>query len=100
MTSSHSNVTHEQQRPNLDAHIIRALQAILAGHQPSVADTAPLTGDVKACITALVDALSSDGGVKAARLAFNALVKDNRPWLSKLASMAPPDEADALPSSE
>ena len=91
-----SELTPEhQQRPNLEAHAIRALHAILAGSVPNETDTTPLTGDVKACIEALVDALRDDGA-PAARKVFLALSRDNRPWLMQLASSAPPDLAGLI----
>ena len=96
MSSSH--LTPEQQRA-LDAHITRALHAILAGSLPQEADTAPLTGDVKACIDALLDALR-DGGAPAARKVFLALSRDNRPWLMSLASAPPPELAGEATESE
>ncbi len=75
--------THER---NLDAHVSRALQELLAGREPNEVDKTVLTGDVKACIDALTDALHADG-VQAVRHAFLALSKD-RPWLGKLASQS------------
>jgi hypothetical protein len=80
--------THER---NLDAHITRALQELLAGREPHADDTTLFTGEVKACIDALLDALHADG-VQAVRKAFTALVKD-RPWLGKLAAQAAEDDA-------
>src|SRR5712691_9776153 len=74
--------THER---NIDEQARRALQELLAGREPKAEDTAALTRDVGACISALVEALHADG-VQAVRKAFTALVKDNRPWLGKLAS--------------
>lgn len=79
---------HEQS--NLDPQITRALQELLAGREPNPADVEPLTGDVRACITALIDALHTDG-VQAVRKSFLALAKDNRPWLKRLSSSQVPD---------
>jgi AAA domain len=72
---------------NLEPHISRALQELLAGREPQPDDVTILTGEAKACIDALVGALHTDG-VQAVRKAFSALVKD-RSWLSKLASQGP-----------
>src|SRR5260370_3577320 len=79
--------TYEQH----DVHAIRALQEVLAGRVPSEGDTNMLTGDVKACLDALIDALQGDAGVQGARKAFLALAKD-RPWLVTLASLSPAGE--------
>lgn len=68
----------------VEQYATRALQDILAGRVPSEADVAALTGTVKLCIEALMEALQADG-IGGARRAFNALVKD-QPWLGKLAS--------------
>ncbi len=75
---------------NLEAHITRALQELLAGREPHQEDTSILTGDAKACIEAMMQALHTDG-VQAVRKAFTALMKD-RPWLGKLASQALDDQ--------
>jgi AAA domain len=72
---------------DLEGHLTRALQEVLAGREPGSADLAALTGEAKACIDALVNALHADG-VQAVYKAFTALVKD-RPWLGKLASQSP-----------
>lgn len=80
---------------NMEMHIIRALQEVLAGREPQKNDVAVLTGDVRACIDALVDALHADG-VQAVRQAFTALVKD-RPWLGKLASQPTTDTTQEGP---
>lgn len=80
------------ERHNLDPQITRALQELLAGREPARTDIEPLTGDVRACITALLDAMHADG-VQAVRKVFLALVRDNRPWLVKLAASAVPGEA-------
>jgi hypothetical protein len=74
---------------NLDAQITRALQELLAGREPAPTDVDPLTGDVRACLTALMDALHADG-VQAVRKVFLALARDSRPWLIKLAASAAP----------
>ncbi len=76
---------------DLEGHLARALQEVLAGREPERADMAALTGEARACIDALVNALHTDG-VQAVYKAFTALVKD-RPWLGKLASSQAPDEA-------
>lgn len=73
--------THER---NLDPQIARALHELLDGREPAEADIQPLTGDVRACIDALIDALHTDG-LTAVKKAFIALSID-RPWLSRLAS--------------
>jgi hypothetical protein len=90
-------LTPDQQRA-LDAHIARALHALLAGSMPNEADTTPLSGDPKACMTAMIDALNN-GGAQAVRKAFLALGKD-RPWLLKLASAPPPDLGNEAASNE
>ncbi|MGH2478997.1 MAG: hypothetical protein ACRDHW_05010 [Ktedonobacteraceae bacterium] len=76
------------ERNNLDPQIARALQELLAGRDPILADVEPLTGDVRACLNALADALHADG-VQAVRQSFLALAKDNRPWLVQLATSQP-----------
>ena len=86
----------------LDAQVTRALQELLAGRVPRAQDTATLTGDVKACLDALTDALHTDG-VQAVRSAFTALARDRRPWLYRLASQQPPAPragTEALPQDE
>jgi hypothetical protein len=77
------------ERSNLDPQITRALQELLAGREPASADIEPLTGDIRACLAALLDALHADG-VQAVRKVFLALARDNRPWLIKLAASAVP----------
>jgi hypothetical protein len=77
------------ERSNLDPQITRALQELLAGREPASADIEPLTGDIRACLAALLDALHADG-VQAVRKVFLALARDNRPWLIKLAASAAP----------
>ncbi len=62
----------------------RALQDILAGRVPSEADLAPLTGELKGCVSALLGNLQ-EAGEDAARAGFKALLVD-RDWLGKLAS--------------
>lgn len=78
--------THEQHHdPSpMETRATRALQELLAGRLPAEDDTKPLTGDVKACVDALTNALQADG-VQAVRKSFIALAKD-RPWLNKLAA--------------
>ncbi len=71
---------------DIDARVTRALRELLAGREPNIEDTATLTGDVKACIEALIEALHADG-VQAVRQSFLALSKD-RSWLMALASQA------------
>ena len=71
---------------DLEGHLTRALHEILAGREPESADLTALTGEARACIDALVNALHADG-VQAVHQAFTALVKD-RPWLGKLASQS------------
>lgn len=71
---------------DLDAYIIRALQELLAGREPDTEEVSALTGDVRACIDALHEALRSDG-LTAVKKAFLALSKD-RPWLMKLAAQS------------
>jgi AAA domain len=71
---------------DLEGHLTRALQEVLAGREPGSVDMAALTGEARACIDALINALHTDG-VQAVHKAFTALVKD-RPWLGKLASQA------------
>lgn len=78
---------------NLEEYATRALHEVLAGREPATTDIAALTGDVRACVDALVDALHSDG-VQAVRKAFPALVKD-RPWLGRLAGQPASDEETA-----
>lgn len=82
------------ERSNLDPQITRALQELLAGREPAQTDVEPLTGDVRACITALIEALHNDG-VQAVRKSFLALAKD-RPWLTRLAASQAPsaDESE------
>ncbi len=75
--------THERNR---DMHLARALRELLEGREPASEDTTILTGDAKACIDALIDALHTDG-MQAVRTSFLALSKD-RPWLGKLASQS------------
>lgn len=77
------------ERSNLDPQITRALQELLAGREPAPTDIEPLTGDVRACIVALMDALHADG-VQAVRKVFQALARDNRSWLIRLAASAAP----------
>jgi hypothetical protein len=77
------------ERSNLDPKITRALHELLAGREPDPDDIVPLTGDVRACITALIDALHNDG-VQAVRQSFLALARDNRPWLTRLAASGTP----------
>lgn len=77
------------ERSNLDPQITRALQELLAGREPAPTDIEPLTGDVRACIVALLDALHADG-VQAVRKVFQALARDNRSWLIRLAASAAP----------
>src|ERR1700730_1311662 len=79
-----SNPQHQ-----LDAQATCALQELLAGRVPSAEETRMLTGDVKACLDALSEALHTDG-VQAVRNAFTALARDGRPWLYRLASQQPP----------
>ena len=80
-----------------EAQVTLALHELLAGSPAPIESTVALTGEVKACLDALEDALRS-GGVGAVRKAFTALAKD-RPWLMQLASRQPPDqEATASPS--
>ena len=84
---------HEQ-----EDQVTLALHELLAGSPAPAESTVALTGEVKACLDALEDALQS-GGVGAVRKAFTALAKD-RPWLMQLASRQPPDqEATASPTS-
>lgn len=71
---------------DIDARVTRALRELLAGREPNIEDTAILTGDVKACIEALIEALRADG-VQAVRQSFLALSKD-RQWLMALAAQA------------
>lgn len=71
---------------DLDAYVIRALQELLAGREPNGEEVNVLTGDVRACIDALHEALHADG-LTAVKKAFLALSKD-RPWLMKLASQS------------
>ena len=78
---------------NRDTQAIRALQELLAGRTPAQADIEPLTGDVRACLIAMMDALEDDG-VQAVRKVFLALARDKRPWLIELAASAAPG-ADA-----
>lgn len=85
------------ERSNLDPQITRALQELLAGREPVPADIEPLTGDVRACLTALVDALHGDG-IQSVRKVFLALSRDNRPWLLRLASAAAPGAEEAAPA--
>lgn len=80
------------ERSNLDPQIARALQELLAGREPAQADVEPLTGDVRACITALIEALHNDG-VQAVRKSFLALAKD-RSWLTRLAASQAPSADD------
>jgi hypothetical protein len=68
------------------------LQELLAGREPAQVDVEPLTGDVRACIAALIDALRNDG-VQGVRKSFLALTKDGRPWLMHLAASAAPFDA-------
>jgi len=75
--------TPEQQ----ETQAILALQELLAGRIPPADMTTVLTGEVKACVEALIEALHADG-VQAVRKAFLALAKD-RPWLMRLASQQP-----------
>ena len=80
-----------------EAQVTLALHELLAGSPAPIESTIALTGEVKACLDALADALQS-GGVGAVRKAFTALAKD-RPWLMQLASRQPPDqEVAATPS--
>lgn len=76
---------------DLDEYIIRALQELLAGREPNTEEVNALTGEVRACIDALHEALRADG-LTAVKKAFLALSKD-RPWLMKLASQSV-DEAE------
>ena len=76
---------HEQ-----EDQVTLALHELLAGSPAPIESTLALTGEVKACLDALEDALQS-GGVGAVRKAFTALAKD-RPWLMQLASRQPPDQ--------
>ncbi len=80
------------ERSNLDPQISRALQELLAGREPAQADVESLTGDVRACLAALIDALRNDG-VQGVRKSFLALTKDGRPWLMRLAASAAPSDA-------
>ena len=80
---------HDQAGASADASAIRAVQAALAGHAPDGDDVAKLTGEVRNCLDALLEALHS-GGTRAVHHAFNALVRD-RPWLGALAAQQPPD---------
>ena len=45
----------------VEQHATRALQEVLAGRIPTEADLAALTGTVKQCIEALLEALQADG---------------------------------------
>jgi hypothetical protein len=92
--------THEQHYdPSpFEMRATRALQELLAGRLPSEEDTGPLTGDVKACVDALANALQADG-VQAVRKAFIALAKD-RPWLNKLAASQPPASHGTAPQQQ
>src|SRR5258708_12822390 len=74
---------HEQ-----EAQVTLALHELLAGRTAPTESTRALSGDVKACLDALGEALQS-GGLQAVRKAFTALAKD-RPWLMQLASRQPP----------
>ncbi len=65
----------------------RALQDLLAGRVPSRADLSPLTGEIKACIDALQEALHIDGAPTVQK-SFKALVVD-RDWLGKLTTAQP-----------
>ncbi len=79
--------TPEKHR-EIEAHAALALQAILAGREPSPGDLDPVTGDLRACLFALLDALHADGP-QGARKAFLALAKD-RPYLMQMAVTDPP----------
>ncbi len=85
-------MTTNENFENLDLHATRALHELLAGRVPAEEDTKILTGDVKACIDALAEALQADG-VQAVRKSFLALTHD-RPWLAKLASDSGQAETD------
>ena len=74
---------------DLDADATRALRELLQGRKPDEADRTALTGEVKACVEALLEALQTDG-VQAVRVAFQALLVD-RPWLNRLASQSTDD---------
>lgn len=88
-------MTMHNRKENLDPQITRALQELLAGREPQTADVELLTGDVRACINALIEALHADG-VQAVRASFQALVKANRSWLGRLASAQPPGTGEDL----
>lgn len=85
------------ERSNLDPQITRALQELLAGREPALVDVAGLTGDIGACMAALIDALRADG-VQAVRKVFLALARDNRPWLTRLAASAVQDAQPSEPA--
>ena len=78
-----------------ESQVTLALHELLAASLRRCESTRALTGDVKACLDALGDALQS-GGLEAVRKAFTALAKD-RPWLMQLASRQPPDQEEPTP---
>ena len=75
---------------HLEPYIARALQNLLEGQMPCQSDLEHLTGDVRASLTAMQDALREDG-LQAVQKVFKTLLVD-RPWLGRLASMQPPNE--------
>jgi len=83
---------------DLEGHLTRALHEVLAGREPGSDDLAALTGEARACLDALVNALHTDG-VQAVYKAFTALVKD-RPWLGTLASQSPEPIAEGKDTQE
>jgi AAA domain len=84
---------------DLEGHLTRALHEILAGREPEGEDVGALTGEARACMDALINALHTDG-VQAVHKAFTALIKD-RPWLGKLAAQASTSRAQPnLPHQE
>lgn len=84
--------THDS---SLEVHAIRALQEVLAGRIAASDDITPLTGDVRACLDALTEALQADG-IQAVRKTFLALSHD-RPWLMKLAAAPAPSTNETEP---
>ena len=81
---------------DLDAFSIRALQELLAGRDPDTKEVHALTGDVRACIDALHEALHADG-LTAVKKTFLSLSKD-RTWLMKLASQSIEEKQEQKPT--
>ena len=85
-------MTHDEKKKyeDIDRQTTHALRDLLAGRVPSSESIALLTGEVKGCIEALMEALQADG-LQAVRKSFQALSYD-RPWLMQLASRGLDDD--------